>query len=126
MKKMILLFSHKLTEIQKEDAKKSLNVDDFIYLPDILQKQWSNIPPKLENLTEYLKPLEELILINATINDYILIQGDFGGVYHMVNFTKKYNFIAVHSTTTRDVKEEIVNGEIIKTSIFKHIIFREY
>jgi hypothetical protein len=126
MKKMFLLFSHKLTDAQIDDAKKSLQVQEFVYLPDQLQYLWSNIPPNITNLNKYLRPLEKFVLENANIHDYLLIQGDFGGVYNMVNFSKKNNLIPVHSTTTRNVQEKTVNGKVEKFSVFEHIIFREY
>jgi len=34
MKKMFLIFSHKLTPAQIEDAKKSLGIDEFVELPE--------------------------------------------------------------------------------------------
>jgi len=43
-KKMILLFSHTLTDKQKEDAKQKWQVD-FVYLPKELQRIWSDISP---------------------------------------------------------------------------------
>jgi hypothetical protein len=126
MKKMFLLFSHKLTSIQENDAKISLDIEEFVYLPKDLQELWSNVPPKLEMLDDYLKPLEEFLLQHAKKNDIILIQGDFGGVYNMVNFSNENSFIPVHSTTTRDVEEKIVNGKVEKFSRFEHIIYRKY
>jgi len=123
---MFLLFSHKLTSLQEEDAKKSLQVEEFVYLPPSLQKLWSNIPPNLSNLKEYLEPIKKFIKDNAKEGDIVLIQGDFGGCYEMVNFVKSLNLKAVHSTTKRDVVEKIVDGKVEKFSRFEHVIFREY
>ena len=126
MKQMFLLFSHKLTPTQEADAKATLGVDKFITLSDNLQKLWSNIPPQLEELEEYLKPLKEYLKTNANSGDYVLIQGDFGGCYNMVNFVKSIGLIPIHSTTTRDVVEKTVNGKVEKFSRFEHVIFRKY
>jgi len=126
MKQMFLLFSHNLTSSQKEDAKKSLGVEKFVSLPENLQKHWSNIPPNLEELKEYLKPLKEFLKDNANSGDIVLIQGDFGGCYEMVDFAKENALIAVHSTTIRDVVEKTVNGKVEKFSRFEHVIFRKY
>ena len=126
MKQMFLLFSHKLTPAQKADAKATLGVDKFISLPNDLQKLWSNIPPQLDNLEEYLTPLKEYLKLNANSGDYVLIQGDFGGCYEMVNFAKSIGLIPIHSTTTRDVIEKTVNGKVEKFSRFEHVIFRKY
>ena len=126
MKQLFLIFSHKLTQKQIEDAKASLGVEKFVSLPQDLQKLWSNIPPELENLEEYLTPLKEYIKANANRGDYALIQGDFGGCYTMVNFVKSQGLIALHSTTKRDAIEKEIDGKIVKTSHFEHIIFRKY
>ncbi len=126
MKKLFLLFSHTLTPSQKEDAKKSLGVEQFVSLPDNLQKLWSNIPTELKNLSEYLTPIKDFIRQNAQKGDIVLIQGDFGGCFEMVNFVKSLNLKAVHSTTKRDVVEKTVDGKVEKFSVFEHVIFREY
>ncbi len=126
MKKLFLLFSHTLTPSQKEDARKSLGVEQFVSLPDNLQKLWSNIPPDLPNLKEYLIPIKNFLKENAKEGDIVLIQGDFGGCFEMVNFVKSLNLKAVHSTTKRDVIEKTVNGKVEKFSVFEHVIFREY
>ena len=126
MKKLFLLFSHTLTSKQAEDAKKSLGIDEFIELPKELQGIWSNIPPALEDLSNYLLPIKNYIKDNASSGDVFLIQGDFGGCYEMVNFVKNLGFTAVHATTKRDSVEKIVNGKVIKTSQFEHVMFRKY
>lgn len=126
MKKLFLLFSHTLTEVQEEDALNALGVNEFVALPEALQKLWSNIPPHLTKLDEYLEPLKEYIRSNANKGDVFLIQGDFGGCYEMVNFVKSMGLTAVHSTTTRDVVEKTVDGKVEKFSRFEHVIFRLY
>jgi len=126
MKKLFLLFSHTLTPIQEQDAKESMGIEAFVKLPDDLQKLWSNIPPYLTTLDVYLEPLKSYILQNASKDDVFLIQGDFGGCYTMVNFVKSHGMMVVHSTTTRDVVEQTVNGKVEKFSRFEHVIFRLY
>jgi len=126
MKRLFLLFSHTLTEAQEQDARVSLGVEAFITLPNELQTLWSNIPPQLTQLDDYLEPLKAYIRNESNAGDVFLIQGDFGGCYEMVNFVKALCFTAVHSTTTRDVVEKTVNGKVEKFSRFEHVIFRKY
>lgn len=126
MKKLFLLFSHKLTPKQILDAKDNLGIEEFVELPQNLQALWSNIPPHLQNLNDYLLPLKYYIKENAKNGDIFLIQGDFGGCCEMVNFVKSLGFVAVHATTKRDSKEEIIDGKVVKTSHFEHVIFRRY
>ena len=126
MHKMFLLFSHKLTQFQKDDAMVSWGVSKFIELPEELQTLWSNIPAEFETLNNYLEPLKKYLNKSVSKDDVILIQGDFGGTYEMVNFCKENDFLAVHSTTKREVHEIMKENKIIKTSIFEHMIFRRY
>jgi hypothetical protein len=126
MKKLFLLFSHTLTPAQELDAKESLNIENFVTLPNDLQQLWSNIPPYLKDISGYLEPLKEYIQNNAEDGDVLLVQGDFGGCYEMINFIKSLGLTAVHSTTTRDVVEKTVNGKVEKFSRFEHVIFRLY
>ncbi len=124
--KMFLLFSHNLTNDQIKDAKENLKVDKFIYLPKELQNIWSNIPPEIEDITDYLKPIKEFLKNNANDGDYVLIQGDFGATYNMVNYAFENNLIPIYATTKRVVKEVIEDGKVITIREFKHCRFRKY
>ena len=127
MKKMFLLFSHKLTPAQIEDGKKNLGIDEFVYLPKELQQIWSNVPPeKTLKVGEHLKPIKEYIADNSKKGDYLLVQGDFGATYEMVSFAKILGKNAVYATTKREFEEKQIGDKIIKTSIFTHICFKAY
>ncbi len=126
MKKMFLLFSHNLTENQVNDAKSNLEIENFVPLPCDLQMIWSNIPSEIESLKEYLLPVRNFLTENSKFGDVVLIQGDFGAVYQMVNFAKDLGLKAVYATTERVVEEIIVDGKTVKKSIFEHRRFRNY
>jgi len=124
--KMILLFSHTLTPEQKEDAEKTLKVDEFISLPDELQNLWSNVPPEIENLDNYLEPIFNYLRKNLKKGDFVLVQGDFGVTCKTAEFVKSLEAVAVYATTKREVIEKKENDKIVKISIFKHIRFRKF
>jgi len=126
MKQLFLLFSHGLTVEQKTDAKSSLHVDRFVALPPDLQRLWSNIPEDKKDITRYLMPLKYYLKLYAKQGDFVLIQGDFGGVYDMVNFSKSIGLVPIHSTTRRDSKEKTIDNIVKKTSTFRHVIYRRY
>ena len=126
MKQMFLLFSHTLTPLQIEDAKDSLSVEEFVYLPFTLQRIWSSIPPDIEDIRDLLKPIEEFLKQNSKKDDYILIQGDFGATCYMVLFTKKIGLIPIYSTNKRVAKEIKKGNKLIKISEFEHTRYREY
>ncbi|MFW6025862.1 MAG: CRISPR-associated protein Csx20 [Candidatus Woesearchaeota archaeon] len=126
MPKLFLLFSHEITDKQKNDAIKSLNIDKIILLPDNLQSKWSNIPANLDSLKEYLLPFKRWLNKEVEKDDYILVQGEFGAVYFIVSWAKNNNLTPIYSTTERNVKEKI-DGEIVKSvKKFEHIRFRKY
>ncbi len=123
-KKMILLFSHTLSDEQKNDAIKSFGVKEFVSLPQELQKEWSNFDPDLDTLDA--KPFQEFLQNIANIGDVVLIQGDFGVTFSIVTFALSLGLIPVYATTKREVVEVEENEQFIKKSIFKHRRFREY
>jgi len=127
MKKMLLLFSHKLSEKQIQDAEQNYEVNKFIYLPNELQKIWSNISPNISSIKELLPEIKIFTQNNTKKYDVVLIQGDFGAVYEMVYFCKSLGLVCVYATTKRKTTEYInKKGEAVKKSIFEHRRFREY
>lgn len=126
MKKMFLLFSHSLTQSQINDAKSNLGIERFVHLPEDLQLLWSDIPSDLESLKEYLSLFRNFLVENSDFEDVVLIQGDFGAVYQMINFSKDLGLKAVYATTKRVIEEEIIENQTVKKSIFEHIRFREF
>lgn len=127
-KKSVFLFlSHKLTAEQKQDLEENWNVSGYVFLPEDLQEKWSNIPPDLQDLDEYLECFRIWLSKKAVKNDLVLISGDFGAVYKIVDYTESIGLTALYSSTKRTVEEmEISDGKICKESIFKHVLFRKY
>lgn len=124
---MLLLFSHQLTDSQKDDARNNWDVKQFLALPKELQNIWSNIDPNLEKLEAYLLSVYAFIEDEGNEKDLVLIQGDFGASYLMIKFAKEKNLIPLYATTQRRVKEmKNENGKMEKRSIFEHRRFRRY
>ena len=124
---MLLLFSHKLSEEQMREAKDVWNVEMFIYMSSELQQEWSNVSPDLESLQDVLKPIQNFIKMSGRKDDIVIIQGDFGACYNMVNFAKSLKLIPVYATTKRTASEyKNEEGQTVKKSIFEHRRFREY
>jgi len=126
-KKLILLFSHKLTKEQLHEAKDNWNISEFVNMPDDLQNQWSNVPPNLENIIAYLTNIRLWLHDIANPDDYILIQGDFGATYYFVNLAFKNKLTPVYSTTKRiHTEKEMSDGSIEIQKSFQHQMFRNY
>jgi len=127
MKEMFLLFSHRLTESQEHYAREKMGVENFVYLPQELQHLWSNVPPDLDSLECYLAPLKEYLNEILKGESVVLVQGDFGAVYQMVNFCRVKNVQSYYATTKRNVIEYTdKNNNSVKESVFEFRRFREY
>ena len=122
-KRLILLFSHQLTPQQSKDAKETLQCNKIIYLTDELLYKWQNITPETD-----IQIFKDFLVENAKVGDYVLIQGEWGTTYNMVNFAKEKNMIPIYSSTARKVIEEKSGSDnkVIKTSIFEHRGFYRY
>jgi hypothetical protein len=126
-KSLYLIFNHTITSLQIEDARESLQVDRIIDLPEELKPVWNQIPPDLPGIAEYLAPIQRWLAEHAVKDDYVLIQGDFGACYMMVNFAFQQRLVPVYSTTLREaVEEHGPDGSVRLTHQFKHFIFRKY
>jgi hypothetical protein len=126
MKKMLLLFSHSLTPEQKEDAKKTLFVEEFLSLPDDLQSLWSQVPPE-DEINDTVQFFIEWIKNHAKKGDIALIQGEFGMTFAISDWCLKEGIVPVYSTTRRDYEQTAdENGHIVNRHIFRHVRFRNY
>ncbi len=81
--RLILLFNHSLTPFQETDARGFLGIDRIVVPHDELQRRWSQVPPEIDELTTWLTPLFAWLAQVARLGDYVLIQGEFGAVFHL-------------------------------------------
>ena len=124
---LFLIFNHTVTALQEQDARTSLKVKRIVDLPEKLEPVWNQIPPDVPGIAEHLAPIRDWLCENAQPGDYVLIQGDFGACYIMVNFAFEQGLIPVYSTTQREAVEELhPDGSVKLTHNFKHRMFRKY
>ncbi|MEJ5359431.1 MAG: CRISPR-associated protein Csx20 [Desulfobacterales bacterium] len=124
---LLLLFNHEPTPSQLEDAFRTLGVSLVEHPPQEIRRLWQSVPPELERIGGYLKPIAEWVSSVARAGDFILIQGDFGATWLMVNLAFEGGLIPVYSTTERKAVEEAVEDGTVKLSHqFKHVRFRKY
>lgn len=123
MKKMFVLINHNLTQEQKSQALKVFGVEDIINIAD---DTWSNISPSDENILYVLNTYKKELMLEAEAGDILLVQGDFGATYNMINFAKNIGIKTIYATTKRVVQELIIDGKLVTRREFKHEKFREY
>ncbi|MBF0552125.1 MAG: hypothetical protein HQK60_16515 [Deltaproteobacteria bacterium] len=124
---LILIFNHEFTEAQEKDARASLGIGRITELPSELKTRWGQIPSDLEVIEPYIRPIKDWLAAVVQEGDYVLIQGDFGGAYLLVNYAFELGLIPVYSTTRRvAVKVYNDDGSVTVTRQFNHEIFRRY
>jgi len=124
---LFLIFNHEITPVQENDARDSLGIERIICLSPDLKNLWRQIPPDLTEISNYLEPIKTWLARQAVESDYVLIQGEFGACFIMVNFAFEINLIPIYSTTEREaVEERKEDGTINLSHQFRHRIFRRY
>jgi len=123
----LLIFSHQLTAKQEEDLREKWGVTRIVSLPDELQDRWTNVPPDIVSLRAFVRPVLEWLIETGYPNDLVLVQGDFGATFIVVNFSLRIGFVPIYSTTSRHVKEKSLPGGVVEQSrVFSHWMFRKY
>ena len=125
-RKLIVLFSHFLTERQKEEIFNVFNITQIIDPPDRVRETMRNIPPVLESIKDSLSFIIDWLKINLSPQDYVLIQGEFGATFLLVDAAFKLGGIPVYSTTKRIHKETREHEQVHIEKIFEHERFRVY
>ena len=126
MKRMLVLFSHKLTEKQESDARSMLGVTSLIYPPWDIQKILMDIPAQAASVIKILEPVVAWLNDHLEPQDHVLIQGEFGSTFFLVNMVFRKGGIPVYSTTRRFHKEAVYGDNVIIEKIFEHERFRVY
>ncbi|MGB9617843.1 MAG: CRISPR-associated protein Csx20 [Desulfomonilaceae bacterium] len=124
---LFILFNHTLTVSQEADARQSLGVAAIISPPPEISRLWADIPPESDSLTDYLTPIYAWLTQEARPGDYVLIQGEFGATWLMVNQAMRLGLIPIYSTTRRVAEDVILPNGVVETRHrFAHVRFRRY
>jgi len=127
MSNLFLIFNHEITPVQESDARSSLGVQRIVDLPSDLKELWRQVPPDLTEISDYLGPVKTWLKSEGVKNDYVLVQGDFGACYILVNLALDIGLVPIYSTTAREATEEYDrDGSVKLVHQFRHKIFRKY
>ena len=125
MKKAFCLLNHELTQNQILELKGNFGPEKIEYPPESLSKMWSQIPAVEEIDMNVINAVVNW-LSSANQNDVLIVQGEFGSTFMIVDYALKRNLIPVHAVTRR-VAQESREGEIVKRQyVFEHVCFRKY
>ena len=127
MKQFINITSHDLLPKQIKEVNIFLRIEKITDLPTSLKIIWGNILPKgllpIEKLNKIVNWLKE----TSNEEDYVLIQGDFGATFYIVDFCFKNNRIPIYATSQRLAVEKHKSCDAVEIKrIFEHVNFRVY
>lgn len=125
MKTTFCLLNHKLTPNQIAELEKRFDAAQIVYPPANVSAFWAQIPPasvlRKNELLEIVTWLNE-----AKEGDTVLIQGEFGVTFALVDYALLKKLIPIYAVTQR-VAQEQQNGESVhRQYIFEHVCFRQY
>lgn len=123
---LLVIMSHQLSDIQIKEAKEVLKIDCIKTLPEELKQTWSNIEPDGELPIDVLTPIKNWIIQESNEQDYVLVQGEFGATFYLVDYCFNIKRIPIYATSIRQVEEKVQDGVTITNRIFKHVNFRKY
>ena len=118
--------SHDMSDIQKNDAYENLKVTKIIEAPPNIKKIWGNIEPISDLNTVKLDEIVSWIKENSNKQDYVLVQGEFGATFYIVDYCFKNNLIPVYATSIRRVEETRQGEKVITNRVFVHEGYRRY
>ncbi|MGC8764841.1 MAG: CRISPR-associated protein Csx20 [Brevinematia bacterium] len=125
--KMLVLLNHSLTDEQVDEAKNRLKVEEIIEPPEGLKRFWGQMPVAEEEKQEVVKKFIYWIKENSSPLDYVLVQGEFGSTFLIVDFCLKNSLVPLYAVSERKAEEaKNLDGSVEKKIVFKHRGFRKY
>ena len=125
MSKAFCLLNHKLTQNQINELKNKFSIKEILYPEKELSVKWSQIPA-IEELSMDVICSVVKWLSSAQENDVLIIQGEFGSTFMIVDYALKNKLIPVHAVTKRVAKESREGETVHREYIFEHVCFRKY
>ena len=127
MRRALIVMNHVLSDEQIADLRENWGATEILYLPKHLKDLISQIPPDLGELKTYIKPLLDYINEILKPGDLLIIAGEPGATFLIVNYALSKKYIPIYATTRREIIEEkLDNGKVHITRTFKHVRFRKY
>ena len=126
-RKIFLLFSHSFSTHQTAWAESNFGPCRPVEMPGSLKKIWQQIPADKKELFSCLDPFRKWLKEQGNDQDLVLVQGDFGATYLMINYAFKINLVPIYATTIRKARETLLpDGTVILEHEFRFCRFRKY
>ena len=125
MPRVFCLINHELTPRQVDELYTSFKAESNIFPPAPIASLWKDIPVVEEFTLAMFDPIIDW-LQDANPGDVLVIQGEFGATFTIVDFALQNGLIPVSAVTKRIVQETREGEKVVKNNFFEHICFRKY
>ena len=126
MTSVFCLLNHTLTGRQLQDLQDTYGADVRLFTPpDAVSKLWAQVPPEGALSKELLRPVFSWLETSAE-HDVIIVQGDFGATFAVVDWALSHGRVPLYATTQRIEAEERDGEKVYRHYVFEHIGFRPY
>jgi hypothetical protein len=119
------LLNHVLTANQIGELENNFGVERIIYPEPELSAAWGNIPTEKTLTTGHLLPFSRW-LSAATNGDVVVLQGEAGATFALVDFCLSRGLVPLHSVTRRIAQESREGEKVLRSHVFEHVCFRRY
>lgn len=124
--KMVVLMNHEMSEEQTGVAVNELKVDCFITMPPFIAAIWGNVDPEADFDKLEVEKVVKWLGETTVRRDYVLVQGDYGLTFAVVDWCLVNGRKAVYATTRRVAKESCNEGVTIVQREFRFVKYRKY
>lgn len=123
MSRVFCLMNHSLTQKQIAELTDVYKCKEIVYPEETISSLWSQV-----NSTNEKDVIQSVIfwLKAAKDGDYLIIQGEFGLTFTLVDYALKEKLIPIYATSKRIAKESRVGETVHREYIFEHICFKKY
>ena len=123
MSRVFCLMNHSLTQKQIAELTDVYKCKEIVYPDETVSSMWSQV-----NSTNEKDVIQSVIfwLKAAKDGDYLIIQGEFGLTFTLVDYALKEKLIPIYATSKRIAKESRVGETVHREYIFEHICFKKY
>ena len=98
-----------------------------IYPPDRVRKIWETISPYDDAVPDQLAEVLEWLNRISVKDDCVLVQGEFGAVFYLVEYCFFKRLRPIYATTERRSVEKVLDdGSVEQKHLFKHVRYRSY
>ncbi len=126
-RKAFNLLRRRLSSKQREELRSVWDVVEVMEMPDGVRKRWTTVPPGTVAVRRYIRPVVKWLEDSARPDDVVVVEGDFGAVFHVVKRCLQRGLLPVYPTFQRVLRETTLpDGSVFTKRIFEHVRFRVY